>query len=82
MVVVEGGLIYLDQPVNGAVAACEDGFTVLECTRKYCREPGLDVRQLDKLIRLSRVAESCLAAQLTGCVVGGQCASASTEEEP
>jgi len=51
MFVVEGGLIYLDQPVNGAVAAYEDGFTMLEFTRKYYREAGLDVRQLDELIR-------------------------------
>jgi hypothetical protein len=45
--VVEGGLIYLDKPVHGAVAAYEDGFTPLELTRKYYREAGLDVRQLD-----------------------------------
>jgi hypothetical protein len=51
MFVVEGGLIYLDKPVNGAVAAYEDGFTALELTRKYYREAGLDVRQLDELIR-------------------------------
>ena len=50
-IVVEGGLIYLDKPVNGAVAAYEDGFTILEFTRKYYREAGLDVRQLDELIR-------------------------------
>ena len=51
MFVVEGGLIYLDKPVNGAVAACDDGFAVFEFTRKYYREAGLDVRQLDELIR-------------------------------
>jgi hypothetical protein len=51
MFVVEGGLIYLDQPVNGGVAAYEDGFTLLELTRKYYREAGLDARQLDLLIR-------------------------------
>jgi hypothetical protein len=33
------------------VAAHEDGFTLLELTRKYYREAGLDVRQLDLLIR-------------------------------
>src|SRR5258707_233174 len=48
--VVGGGLIYLDKPVNGTVAAYEDGFTLLELTRKYYREAGLDVRQLDLLI--------------------------------
>src|SRR5437762_7985115 len=49
--VVGGGLIYLDKPVNGGFAAYEDGFTLLELTRKYYREAGLDVRQLDTLIR-------------------------------
>jgi 2,4'-dihydroxyacetophenone dioxygenase len=51
MFVVEAGLIYLDKPVNGGVAAYEDGFTLLELTRKYYREAGLDARQLDLLIR-------------------------------
>ena len=37
--------------VHGAVAAYEDGFTLLELTRKYYREAGLDVRQLDLLVR-------------------------------
>jgi 2,4'-dihydroxyacetophenone dioxygenase len=49
--VVEGGLIYLDKAVNGGFAAYEDGFTLLELTRKYYREAGLDVPQLDLLIR-------------------------------
>jgi 2,4'-dihydroxyacetophenone dioxygenase len=49
--VVEGGLIYLDKPANGNVAAYEDGFTLLELTRKYYREAGLDAHQLDLLIR-------------------------------
>jgi len=49
--VVEGGLIYLDKPTNGAFAAYEDGFTLLELTRKYYREAGLDVRELDALVR-------------------------------
>jgi 2,4'-dihydroxyacetophenone dioxygenase len=48
---VEGGLIYLDKSVNGGFAAYEDGFTLLELTRKYYREAGLDVRQLDLLVR-------------------------------
>ena len=51
MFVVEGGLLYLDKPADGAVAAYEDGFTLLDLTRKYYREAGLDVRQLDLLIR-------------------------------
>jgi 2,4'-dihydroxyacetophenone dioxygenase len=51
MFIVEGGLIYLDKPANGAVAAYEDGFTLLDLTRKYYREAGLDARQLDVLIR-------------------------------
>jgi len=37
--------------VNGSIAAYEDGFTLLELTRKYYREAGLDVRQLDLLVR-------------------------------
>jgi 2,4'-dihydroxyacetophenone dioxygenase len=49
--VVEGGLIYLDKPVDGGVAAYEDGFTFLELARKYYREAGLDARELDLLIR-------------------------------
>ena len=49
--VVEGGLIYLDKAVNGSFAAYEDGFTALDLTRKYYREAGLDVRQLDLLVR-------------------------------
>src|SRR5262245_10692788 len=48
---VEGGLIYLDKAVNGGVGAYEDGFTTLELTRKYYREAGLDVRQLDLIVR-------------------------------
>ena len=51
MFVVEGGLVYLDKPVDGGVAAYEDGFTLLELTRKYYREAGLDVRELDLLVR-------------------------------
>jgi 2,4'-dihydroxyacetophenone dioxygenase len=49
--IVEGGLIYLDKSVDGGFAAFEDGFTALELTRKYYREAGLDVRQLDLLVR-------------------------------
>src|SRR6266566_2321667 len=49
--VVGGGLIYLDKAMNGGFAAYEDGFTLLELSRKYYREAGLDVRKLDALIR-------------------------------
>jgi hypothetical protein len=49
--VVGGGLIYLDKAVNGSFVAYEDGFTLLELTRNYYREAGLDVRQLDLLVR-------------------------------
>jgi 2,4'-dihydroxyacetophenone dioxygenase len=48
---VEGGLIYLDKPVNGGLAAYEDGFSILDLCRKYYREAGLDVAYLDSLIR-------------------------------
>jgi 2,4'-dihydroxyacetophenone dioxygenase len=51
MFVVEGGLIYLDKPIGGSVAAYEDGFTALDLTRKYYREAGLDVHELDSLVR-------------------------------
>jgi hypothetical protein len=51
MFVVGGGLIYLDKAVNGSFAAYEDGFTLLELTRKYYREAGLDLRKLDALVR-------------------------------
>jgi len=49
--VIEGGLIYLDQPANGGFAAYEDGFTALELCRAYYREADLDVKELDRLIR-------------------------------
>jgi hypothetical protein len=49
--VVEGGLIYLDKPTNGGFTAYEDGFTLLELTRKHYREAGLDARKLDLLVR-------------------------------
>ncbi|HUE80632.1 MAG TPA: hypothetical protein VMM84_00875, partial [Pyrinomonadaceae bacterium] len=48
---VEGGLIYLEKSANGGFAAYEDGFTALELTRNYYREAGLDLRQLDQLVR-------------------------------
>ena len=33
------------------MTAYEDGFTLLELTRKYYRDAGLDVRKLDLLVR-------------------------------
>ena len=69
MFVVEGGLIYLDKPVDGGVAAYEDGFTALELTRKYYREAGLDVRELDRLVA-SRPRSVCGAAQTRGRLAG------------
>jgi 2,4'-dihydroxyacetophenone dioxygenase len=49
--VVAGGLVYLDNPRNGSFAAYEDGFTLLELTRKHYRDTGLDARKLDLLVR-------------------------------
>lgn len=49
--VVEGGLIYLDKAEGGGFAAYEDGFSLLELTRNHYQQTGLDVRQLDLLIR-------------------------------
>jgi hypothetical protein len=43
--VVDGALAYLDKP------AFEDGFSALELSRKFFRETGLDVAQLDLRIR-------------------------------
>jgi 2,4'-dihydroxyacetophenone dioxygenase len=49
--IVEGGLVYLDKPVDGGFAAFEDGFSFLALCRKYYQEAGLDARELDLLIR-------------------------------
>ena len=49
--VVAGGLIYLDKADGGGFAAYEDGFSLLELTRSYYRDAGLDARQLDLLVR-------------------------------
>lgn len=49
--VVEGGLVYLDKPVDGSMAAYEDGFSFLALCRKHYRDADLDVRELDLLIR-------------------------------
>jgi hypothetical protein len=48
---VQGGLIYLDKPANGGFAAYEDGFTLLELTRKHYCQTGIDQTKLDALIR-------------------------------
>jgi 2,4'-dihydroxyacetophenone dioxygenase len=49
--VVEGGLIYLDNAVDGGFVAYEGGFSALELARRHYREIGLDVRKLDALVR-------------------------------
>ena len=49
--VVEGGLVYLDKPVDGNLAAFEDGFSILEHCRNYYRETGLDLHELNARIR-------------------------------
>ena len=49
--VVGGGLIYLDKAEDGRFAAYEDGFSALDLCRKHYRKAGLDVRQLDLLVR-------------------------------
>jgi hypothetical protein len=49
--VIQGGLIYLDKSVNGRFASYEDGFSILDLCRKHYRQAGLDVRQLDLLVR-------------------------------
>ncbi len=51
MFMVEGGLVYLDKPVDGGFAALEDGFSLLEHCRNYYREAGLDLSELDTRIR-------------------------------
>jgi hypothetical protein len=42
---------YLDKPINGTIAAYEDGFGALELSRKYYREAGLNLGRLDLRIR-------------------------------
>ena len=48
---VAGALMYLDRPENGSFAAYEDAFSILELSRNYYRETGLDVGELDRIIR-------------------------------
>lgn len=48
---VEGALVYLDKPVDGSMAAYEDGFSLLEHCRNYYREAGMDLGELDARIR-------------------------------
>jgi quercetin dioxygenase-like cupin family protein len=47
--VVTGGQIYLDKA--GRFGTYEDGFSMLELSRKHYRETGLEVHLLDELIR-------------------------------
>lgn len=49
--VVGGGLIYLEKSVGGRFVTYEDDFSILDLCRKHYRQTGLDVRQLDLLIR-------------------------------
>jgi len=49
--IVGGGLIYLDKAENGAFAAYEDGFSILELCRTHYRQAGLDERELNLLVR-------------------------------
>ncbi len=51
VLVVRGVLIYLDKAADGGFAAYKDGFTLLELTRKCCRQAGLNARQLDLMTR-------------------------------
>jgi len=37
--------------VDGRFAAYEDGFSILELCRKHYQQAGLNVRQLDLLVR-------------------------------
>jgi hypothetical protein len=41
----------LDKAKDGGFAAYEDGFSLLQLTRKYYRDAGLDATTLDALIR-------------------------------
>ena len=49
--VIHGGLIYLDRPDDGGFAAYEDAFTALELSRAYYREAGIDLAELNALVR-------------------------------
>ncbi len=48
---IEGALVYLDNPADGYFAAYEDGFSALALCRDYYRQNGLDPAALDVLIR-------------------------------
>ena len=48
---IEGGLIYLDKPVDGGFAAFEDAFTALDFFRSGYRTAGLDESELHRLVR-------------------------------
>jgi hypothetical protein len=47
--VISGGLIFTDD--DGNFAAYEDGFTALALAREHYRAAGLDVAELDALVR-------------------------------
>jgi len=49
--VLSGGLIYIDNVVDGNMVGYDDGFTLLELARKHYSETGLDVGLLDRCIR-------------------------------
>jgi|SRR5687768_12126137 len=49
--VIHGGLIYLDRPDDGGFAAYEDAFTALELSRGHYSEAGLDLAELNALVR-------------------------------
>lgn len=51
MFIVEGGLVYLDSPIDGGFTAYEDEFSALEFCCNYYREAGLDEKLMDALIR-------------------------------
>ena len=49
--VVEGALVYLDNPADGHFAAYEDGFSALALARDHYRKNGLDPAELDLRVR-------------------------------
>lgn len=49
--VVQGGMIYVDKVEQGRFIGYDDGFTMLELSRKHYRATGLDLKALDHMIR-------------------------------
>ncbi|GDY12862.1 cupin [Planctomycetota bacterium] len=47
--VLSGGLIYINE--DGTPAGYDDGFTLLELARKHWASVGLDVAEIDQLVR-------------------------------